>query len=67
LERKSFTDLALVLDLIGDLPRWSRDEKRALVAMIRAKTGPEEIDYLDRLQRHERLRSAVLRLGSVTH
>lgn len=62
-ERKSFTDLALALDLIRDLPRWTRDEKRALVGIVRAKTGPDEIDYLERLQRHERLRSAILRLG----
>ena len=65
-ERKAFTDLTLVLDLVADLPRWSREDKRALVAILRSKAGREEIDYLRRLQRHERLRATLLRLGSVT-
>lgn len=66
-ERKAFTDLALVLDVIPDLARWPREEKRALARIVRAKTGREEIGYLRRLQRHERLRAALLRLGSVPH
>jgi hypothetical protein len=60
----AFENLALVLDLIPDLARWSREEKRAVVDVVRAKAGREEISYLRRLQRHERLRKEVLRLGS---
>ena len=63
--RKIFTDLSLVLDLVADLPRWTREQKRALAAILRSKAGREEVDYLRRLQRHERLRAALLRLGSV--
>ena len=66
-ERKAFTDLALVLDRIPDLARWPRPEKKALAAIARAKAGREEIRYLRLLQRHERLRAAILRLGSVPH
>jgi hypothetical protein len=63
-EKKAFTDLALVLDLIPDLARWPREEKRALAAIARAKAGREEIRYLRLLQRHGRLRREILRLGS---
>jgi hypothetical protein len=63
-ERKAFTDLALVLDLVPDLARWTRDERTALAAIARAKAGREEIRYLRLLQRHERLRCAVIRIGS---
>ncbi len=63
-ERKAFTDLALVLDLVPDLARWPREERNALAAIARAKAGREEIPYLRLLQRHERLRRAVIRLGS---
>jgi hypothetical protein len=63
-EMKSFTDLALVLDLLPDLARWPRAEKEAVAEIARAKTGREEIRYLRRLQAHERLRRAILRLGS---
>ena len=63
-ERRAFTDLALVLDLVPDLARWPRGERDALAAIVRAKAGREEIGYLRRLQAHPRLRRAILRLGS---
>ncbi len=56
--------LALVLDRIPDLARWSRSERDAIVEIVRAKAGREEIRYLRLLQRHPRLRSAMIRLGS---
>jgi hypothetical protein len=66
-ERKAFTDLALALDLIPDIARWTLEEKRALARITRAKAGREEIAYLRGLQRHEKLRAALIRLGSVAH
>jgi len=63
-ERKSFKSYALVLDLIPGLSRWSRQEKRDLVAVIRAKAGRNEAAYLRRMQRHRRLRQALIELGS---
>lgn len=61
----SFSDLVLVLDLLPGLPGWTREEKTALAGIVRAKSGKEEIAYLHRLQRHARLRRALLSLGSV--
>ncbi|HSD72069.1 MAG TPA: hypothetical protein VLE54_04730, partial [Thermoanaerobaculia bacterium] len=66
-ERSAFENLALVLDLIPDLAKWSRAEKKAVVEILRAKAGREEIRYLRGLQRHDRLRKALVRLGSVAH
>jgi hypothetical protein len=63
-ERRAFDDLALVLDLVPDLARWTRAEKDAALAVVRAKAGPRETRYLDLLRRHARLRGALLRLGS---
>ena len=63
-ERKSFESYALVLDLISDLDRWSPQEKRDLVEVIRAKAGRNEAAYLRRMQRHRRLRQALIELGS---
>jgi len=56
--------LALVFDLIPDLPRWTRAERDALAEIARAKARLDEIRYLRLLQRHTGLRAAVLRLGS---
>jgi hypothetical protein len=63
-ERKAFEELALILDLIPDLPRWTREEREAVVAIIRAKAIGLERRYLSLMQRHARLREAVIRLGS---
>lgn len=63
--RRAFENLALVLDMIPDLSRWTRDEKRDLAAILRAKSGPNESRYLRLMQRHERLRDDFIRLGSL--
>ena len=63
-ERRAFENFALVLDLIRDLPRWSRAEKLGLLAVVRAKAGRDEVRYLRLMQRHGRLRDALLRLGT---
>jgi hypothetical protein len=64
--RRAFEDFALVLGLVPGLGRWTTAEKRALVRILRAKAGPEESRFLRLMQRHPRLREAILRLGSAT-
>jgi hypothetical protein len=61
--KKIFESLALVLDLIRDLPGWSRNEKSAILAILRAKAGRDEVRYVRLMQRHARLREALLLLG----
>ncbi len=59
--------MALVLALVPDLGRWPAAEKRAAARVVKAKSGAEEIAYLRLSQAHERLRRAVIRLGSGLH
>ena len=54
---KHFTEL---LDLKG----WSADEKSLLERIVQAKTSAEEMTYVKLMQRHERLRREIIRLGS---
>jgi hypothetical protein len=61
---RAFENLALVLDAVPDFPRWTRAERAAVVEIVRAKDGDEEIRYLRLLQNHARLRKALIRLGS---
>ncbi len=66
----AFEDLALVLALIPDLSHWSEPERKRLVQIIRAKTGPDEARYARLLQGHAKLRAAIIKLGensSSTH
>lgn len=63
-ELRALEDLALVLALIPDLARWTKDEKRDVVRIIRAKSGAEESRYLRLMQRHSRLRDEVIKIGS---
>jgi hypothetical protein len=53
----------LVLELPG-LGRWDAADRRALVAVIRAKGGRSEMDFVRRFDRHRALRRAILRLAS---
>jgi hypothetical protein len=42
---------------------WSVGEKAAVDAIVRAKSSPDEARYLHLMQRHKRLRAAVIDLG----
>jgi hypothetical protein len=64
LEKISFENIATALALVRDLSTWTREEKGALVKIIRAKTARDEMRYLHLMQKHERLRDALLRIGS---
>jgi hypothetical protein len=63
-ERASFESLAVVLGLVPDLAAWKREEKEALVRIIRSKSKADEMVYLHLTQRHERFREALLSLRS---
>ena len=60
----AFADFATVLSLVPDIARWSSDEKDSLRQIIAAKAGRTELRYQDLLQKHRRLRTAILRIGS---
>lgn len=54
----------LVLSMIPDLSQWSRDEQARVAAIVEARMAGEESRYLRLMQRHKRLRTAILALGS---
>jgi hypothetical protein len=62
--QSAFHDFAMVLWLIQELPSWTDNEKRGLLAIVRAKSGRNEMAYLRLLRKHGLLRRAILRLGS---
>jgi hypothetical protein len=64
LERAAFTGFAVVLEEIPDLTRWSRADRRGVIDVVRAKASGSERRYLRLLQRHARLRDALIRVGS---
>ena len=64
LEQSAFEDFALVLSLAPELTSWPEHQKQALVEIIRAKVSANEANYLRLTQKHERLKEAMLRLGS---
>jgi hypothetical protein len=63
LDKTSFGNLAVALALVRDLASWKREEKDALVRIIRAKAGRDEMRYLHLMQRHGRLREVLLKVG----
>lgn len=63
-QQASFENFALILPLVSSLSSWSREEKHALLKIIRAKSAANEMNYARLLQKHRRLREALLKLGS---
>ena len=63
LEKASCENFAVALTLVPDLTSWTREEKDALVEIIRAKIKPDEMRYLHLTQKHRRLRKALLKAG----
>jgi hypothetical protein len=63
-EATVFSDFSVMLSLVQDLDRWSSSEKQALMQVIRAKAATDESKYLKVMQKHSRLRTAIIRLGS---
>jgi len=63
-QRQKETGFAAVLSLLPDLKRWTDAEKKLLSRIVRAKAHAEEITYLKLMQRHERLRREMIKLGS---
>jgi hypothetical protein len=62
-DRAAFANWAPVLYLIDDLANWTRAEKKLAVKIIRAKGSGSEVEYLGLLQRHTRLRDAVMAIA----
>jgi len=58
------SDFGIALSLVEDLSRWNKVEREALVKIIRAKATSDESSYLKLMQKHARLRSAMIKLGS---
>jgi hypothetical protein len=63
-ERATFENVAILMALVPGLRSWKRDEKDALVRIIRSKSKSDEMLYLHLTERHERFREALLKLGS---
>ena len=63
-QERALSNFALVLALVPDLKRWTAEEKRDALAVIRAKAGADELRYLRLLCRHARLRRAIIALGT---
>lgn len=65
-EQNAFADFAMVMDLLPGWERWSVEERRQLRAIAAAKSAKTELRYQRLLAAHDRLRKAILNLGSKT-
>jgi hypothetical protein len=63
LELRAFDDLALMLALIPDLQHWTKWDKKKVAEIVRAKMSAAESKYARLLQRHVKLRGAIIELG----
>ena len=61
-ERTAWDRWAPLVLILPGLDRWSHAGRRALVAIVRAKGGRRESDFVTLFDRHRPLRRAILRL-----
>ena len=61
--REALHALAPHLSLLDDLATWPPTEKRALAALIRAKSGPDELRYARLLATHAGLARSLLEVA----
>lgn len=47
-----------------DVGKWSEADRKAVVEVIRARAGSDESRYLKLMQKHERLRRLMIKLGN---
>ena len=62
-ERLAFARWAPLVTILPGIERWTAAEKRALLAVIRAKGGRRESDYVRLFDAHRHLRRALLALA----
>ncbi len=62
-ERLAFRRWAPLVAILPGVARWSADEKRALAAVVRAKGGRRESDFVRLFDGHRKLRRAVAALA----
>ena len=65
-EKLAWERWAPLVTILPGLARWSVEEKRALVAVVRAKGGVRESDFVRRFDAHAKLRRAVRALVLAT-
>jgi hypothetical protein len=63
-EQAALQNLSLLLAMIPEIEKWSASEKELATRIIRAKGGADEAVYLKLMQKHTKLRDALVRLGS---
>ena len=56
--------MATLVALLKDLASWPAGDRKALVRLVRAKGGRQELDYLHGFDGLSRLRKAVVRIAS---
>jgi hypothetical protein len=59
-EARAFRSLAQVVARVPDLDRWTRDERDACVALMRAKGAADDAPYFRALATHRRLAEGML-------
>lgn len=65
-ERQSFLRLCPLIALIPGPGSWSDRQKKSLIALMRAKGGPQERRFVLMLQRHRKLARALAALASAS-
>jgi len=62
-ELEAFSNYAIVLSLIPNIEKWTKEEKELTAEIIHSKGSDSEAQYLQLVQKHRQLRKAFIRIG----
>jgi len=63
-EREAFENLCPLVAQIDGLTRWPASDRASLIALMRIKGRPRQIEFIRALQQHERLRLALQQIAA---
>lgn len=63
-ELEAFNNFSILLSLIPNVEEWNTQEKELTSKIFRAKAIGSEGQYLQLMQKHKKLREALIKLGS---
>ena len=64
-QQEVLVNWSLLLNVLGDVEKWSAFQKKMLVNLIKLKQTRKERDYLLQLQKHNRLWHSLKKAGNI--
>ena len=66
-QKESFRNLTPVTALIDNISTWKKSDKNKLVSLMRSKGSKRELQYVEKLRKHDRLMKSLVNVCNTDH